>query len=112
VAKSGLVAFVVLWGCTGFGDHLLSPVALVIGGAIGLALPELREKLMLGDAGSNVVGAALGFGVVLTTSNTSRWWIAGALVVLNVASERISFSRVIDAVPPLRFFDRLGAPHR
>ena len=30
------------------------------------------------------------------------------LLALNVAAELVSFSRVIDAVPPLRWFDRLG----
>jgi UDP-N-acetylmuramyl pentapeptide phosphotransferase/UDP-N-acetylglucosamine-1-phosphate transferase len=112
VAKSGAVAFVVLWGVTGFGQHILSPVAVVIGGMVGLAIPDLREKAMLGDAGSNAIGAVLGFGVVLTTTTTARWWVLGALAVLNVASELISFSRVIDAVPPLRFVDRLGTPRR
>jgi hypothetical protein len=30
------------------------------------------------------------------------------LVALNVASELVSFSRVIDRAPPLRILDRLG----
>jgi hypothetical protein len=30
------------------------------------------------------------------------------LVLLNLASERVSFSRVIDATPGLRHFDRFG----
>jgi hypothetical protein len=30
------------------------------------------------------------------------------LVMLNLASEAVSFSRVIDAVPPLRALDRAG----
>ena len=35
------------------------------------------------------------------------------LLALNVAAELVSFSRVIDAVPFLRWFDRLGGrrPH-
>jgi len=35
------------------------------------------------------------------------------LLALNVAAELVSFSRVIDAVPALRWFDRLGSrrPH-
>ena len=31
------------------------------------------------------------------------------LLVVNVASERVSFSKVIDAAAPLRTLDRLGA---
>jgi hypothetical protein len=32
------------------------------------------------------------------------------LVVANVAAELVSFSSIIDRVPPLRWFDRLGRP--
>jgi hypothetical protein len=31
-------------------------------------------------------------------------------VGLNVVADTVSFSRVIDAWPPLRFLDRLGRP--
>ena len=62
----------------------------------------------LGDTGANVLGGALGLAVVLDVGRGSRNVILVVLVVLNVAAELVSFSRVIDAVPPLRAFDRLG----
>jgi hypothetical protein len=34
--------------------------------------------------------------------------VAGVLVGLNLVSERVSFSRVIERVGPLRALDRLG----
>ena len=67
---------------------------------------------MLGDAGSNVIGAALGYATVRGISDRWLWLILAVVALANVASELVSFSRVIDAVPPLRWFDRLGAPHR
>ena len=63
---------------------------------------------MLGDTGANALGAAVGLGAVLTLGRPARLGVLIALVALNVASERVSFSRVIDATPPLRWFDRLG----
>ena len=37
-------------------------------------------------------------------------WIALVVVIaLNLASEFVSFTKVIDATPPLRFVDRLGS---
>ena len=111
VIKAGTLAFMVAW-ITVAAPASLAPVALVIGASLGLLVPDLREELMLGDAGANVIGAALGYGVVVSVS---EWWRWGALVVValaNLVSERVSFTRVIDAVPPLRWLDRFGAPHR
>jgi UDP-N-acetylmuramyl pentapeptide phosphotransferase/UDP-N-acetylglucosamine-1-phosphate transferase len=83
---------------------------VVLGAALGVLAPELREELMLGDAGANVLGAAAGLAVVLTLSATSRLVVLVALGALNLLSERVSFSRVIDRVAPLRWLDRLGRP--
>ena len=105
--KVALVAFGALVVTVG-ADAELAGVALVAGAAAGLFVPDLRERLMLGDTGSNVLGAALGLGVVITSSTAVRTGVLIALAVLNLASERVSFSRVIDRVPPLRAFDRFG----
>lgn len=86
----------------------LEGVAVVVGAAIGLAVDDLRERLMLGDTGANVLGAVLGLGLVLGTGPDSRTVALGAVVALNVAGELVSFSRLIDAVPPLRALDRAG----
>lgn len=73
------------------------------------ALPaDLREHGMLGDGGANVLGAAVGTALARRTSPLVR---AGALAViagLTLASERVSFSAVIDASPWLRRIDGLG----
>ena len=107
--KVALVCGVVLFACAGSTDRLtLAGVAVVLGAASGLGLFDLREELMLGDAGSNVLGAVLGWGVVATTGWEVQVVVLGVLVVLNAASEKVSFSAVIAATPPLRAFDQLG----
>ena len=63
-----------------------------------------------GDTGANVTGALLGIAAIATLGNVALWVIAGILLGLNLASERISFSKVIDRTAPLRFVDRLGRP--
>lgn len=74
--------------------------------AAGALLPgDLHERTMLGDAGANAVGAVLGLAVL------RRVPAGRALVVLlaaTAASEVVSYSRVIEAVPPLRWADRVG----
>ena len=82
---------------------------LVLGAGLGLLVPDLRERCMLGDTGSNVLGAAVGLGLVVSLGSTGEWVALAVVVALNVASEFVSFTKVIDAVPPLRFLDRLGA---
>lgn len=93
-------------------EAVLAPVAAVAGAAAALLGRDLREVFMLGDAGANALGAVLGVGVVITTEGAAAWVVLGVLAALNVASELVSFTKVIDAVGPLRRLDRLGAPHR
>lgn len=83
-------------------------LAVVLGAAAGLAAEDLGERLMLGDTGSNVIGAALGLGVVLGTSPGTRDVVLVVLAGLNLVAERVSFSSVIERVPPLRAADRWG----
>ena len=103
---SGL-AFAVLVALSA-ADPALAGVALVVGAGLALLPADLGEKVMLGDAGANVLGAALGIGVVLTATPAVRNGVLVALVVLNLLSEKVSYSRVIDRVGPLRAVDRLG----
>jgi UDP-N-acetylmuramyl pentapeptide phosphotransferase/UDP-N-acetylglucosamine-1-phosphate transferase len=70
--------------------------------------PDLRERCMLGDTGANVLGAAVGWGLVVAVGAAGEWTALVVVVLLNLVSERVSFTRVIDGVAPLRWFDRLG----
>ena len=80
-----------------------------MGAAFGLLGDDLRERLMLGDTGANVIGAVLGLAVVLGSRDSIRLVVMLVLLAVNVGAELFSFSRVIDAVRPLRWFDRLGS---
>jgi hypothetical protein len=107
VLKGGGIVFAVLAVATGAGPELAG-AAIAVGAALGLLVPDLRERCMLGDAGANPLGAALGVGVVVSCNPTTRLVVLAAVAALNLLSEAVSFSRVIDRVPPLRFLDRLG----
>jgi hypothetical protein len=105
--KVALVALAVLVVGAG-AEPALAGVALVVGAGAGLLAADLRERVMLCDAGANVLGAALGLGVVLACSPGVRTAVLVVVAVLNLASERVSFSRVIARVPPLRVADAWG----
>ncbi len=83
-----------------------------VGASVGLLRSELAEQHMQGDTGVNPVGAVLGIATVVAYPATVEWVVLAVLSAVNLASERWSFSRLIDAVPPLRWLDRLGSPHR
>ena len=75
-------------------------------GATAALLPDdLGERTMLGDAGANALGAVLG--LALLSRAPARTCLA-VLVAATAVSEVVSYSRVIDAVPPLRWLDQAG----
>ncbi len=86
-----------------------SPIAgAAVGAAAGGMGPDLAELTMLGDTGANALGAALG--VCLAAS---RWAVVRvgsllAVTALTLASERVSFTAVIDRTPQLRRIDSWG----
>lgn len=78
-------------------------------GALVACLPaDLRERAMLGDAGANPLGAVAGLGLCLATSLGVRIVLVLLLLGLNLASERVSFSSVIERTTWLAAVDRWG----
>lgn len=83
-------------------------LAVVAGSAAALLGGDLKERFMLGDAGANALGGALGVGVALVSGTGVSLAVVVVLLVMTLVSEVVSFSRIIEKVPPLRAFDRLG----
>ena len=102
-------------------------VALAAGAALGLASPaggtaaaapagaalavlpeDLGEHAMLGDLGANGLGGMLGAAAAVALPRKARIAVLAAITGLTAASEVVSFTRVIDRTPPLRWLDMLG----
>jgi UDP-N-acetylmuramyl pentapeptide phosphotransferase/UDP-N-acetylglucosamine-1-phosphate transferase len=82
--------------------------AAAVGASLGVVRDDLRATAMLGDTGANAAGALVGLALVERTGTVGR---VGALVVLaalTIASERVSFTRVIEGRPLLRRLDEWG----
>jgi UDP-N-acetylmuramyl pentapeptide phosphotransferase/UDP-N-acetylglucosamine-1-phosphate transferase len=105
--KAALVAFVALAVATR-AWRAVEGVAIVAGAAASLVPDDLHERVMLGDVGANAVGACLGAGAMLACSFPARLVLLGLVAGLNLVGELSSFTRLIDAVPPLRALDRAG----
>ncbi|MGI8862239.1 MAG: glycosyltransferase [Gaiellaceae bacterium] len=76
--------------------------------AVLLAPYDLREMAMLGDAGSNALGALLGLSSVERFTERGRWAAIGALAGLTLVGERRSLGALIERTPGLRELDALG----
>jgi UDP-N-acetylmuramyl pentapeptide phosphotransferase/UDP-N-acetylglucosamine-1-phosphate transferase len=102
---------------TGLAAYALSrvgdPAARAAAGAASAAAsaalgPDVREAAMLGDCGAGALGATLGWSLAARPSRVARVAAAASVVAATLASERTSFSAVIDANPVLRRIDQLG----
>jgi hypothetical protein len=76
--------------------------------AVMLAPYDLREMAMLGDSGSNALGAMLGLSSVERFTGRSRWLAIGALAGLNLLGELTSLGDAVERTPVLRELDALG----
>ncbi|MDU0315669.1 hypothetical protein RKE38_18375 [Phycicoccus sp. M110.8] len=84
--------------------------ASAAGAAVGLLRPDLAGESMLGDTGANAAGALLGTAIVQGAGRRGRWTALAVLVGLTLASEKVSFTKVIESTPVLRELDALGRP--
>lgn len=91
------------------GGGLAAPLA----GAAAAALPaDLRGSAMLGDCGANALGAVLGFVTTSTVPPVARRAALVTVAGVTLASERVSFSDVIERHSLLRRIDDWGRPAR
>jgi UDP-GlcNAc:undecaprenyl-phosphate/decaprenyl-phosphate GlcNAc-1-phosphate transferase len=77
--------------------------------AVGAWL-TLRERAMLGDTGSNLIGALAGVSMLETLGDPARLIALGIVVVLNLYGEFRSITAFVERVPLLRHLDSLGRP--
>ncbi len=68
----------------------------------------LRERAMLGDTGSNLIGAIAGVWLLTVLGGEGRLIALALVAALTIYGELRSISATIDSVPPLRWLDSLG----
>lgn len=94
----------VVFGPVGFAVG----TAGVVGALVAVTPADLRERAMLGDAGANPIGAVVGLGLAYSLDEPFRLLAVLVIGALNLVSEKVSFSRVIDSTPWLQAVDRIG----
>lgn len=104
-------AFILLAGglLAASGDwEVLRIVGPFAGALLVLGFLDLRERCMLGDTGSNLLGALAGVLLVTTLGTAGQAVAAVVLLAITIFGEFASISTSIERVPPLRFLDSLG----
>jgi UDP-GlcNAc:undecaprenyl-phosphate GlcNAc-1-phosphate transferase len=104
-------ALVLLGAALTIGSADLDPLwalGLFIGPILVLLPLDLRELGMLGDTGSNAIGAVAGLWLVLTLSTTGQAIALALIAVASIYGEFRSISALIERTPGLRHLDSLG----
>jgi len=93
------------------GAWTLAPIELLgifLGPILVGARLTLSEQAMLGDTGSNLIGAVAGVWLLTVLGADARLVALAATAALTIYGELRSISATIDSVPPLRWLDSLG----
>jgi UDP-GlcNAc:undecaprenyl-phosphate/decaprenyl-phosphate GlcNAc-1-phosphate transferase len=108
-------AFVLLGAALTLGASDLDPLlelGLWAGPILIAGIVDVRERAMLGDTGSNVVGVVAGLWLVLVLDTTGLAIALAALVLITIYGELRSINTLVESTPGLRHLDSLGRPHR
>jgi UDP-GlcNAc:undecaprenyl-phosphate/decaprenyl-phosphate GlcNAc-1-phosphate transferase len=106
-------AFVLLGAGLAIGSADLYPLwelGLFAAPALVAGVYDLRERVMLGDTGANLLGALAGLWLVLTLSGTGQLVALALLVFITVYGELRSISTFVERTPGLRRLDSWGRP--
>jgi UDP-GlcNAc:undecaprenyl-phosphate/decaprenyl-phosphate GlcNAc-1-phosphate transferase len=86
----------------------LELLGIFVGPVIVGSWLTLGERAMLGDTGSNLIGAVAGVWLLTVLGADARLVALAAVLALTIYGELRSISKTIDSVPPLRWLDSLG----
>jgi UDP-N-acetylmuramyl pentapeptide phosphotransferase/UDP-N-acetylglucosamine-1-phosphate transferase len=89
-------------------SEALATLGIFAGPVLVAGFYDLRERAMLGDTGSNAIGALAGLWMVLTLDTNGQLLALIVLVAVNIFGEFRSISAIIEKVPGLRHLDSIG----
>lgn len=85
-------------------------LGLFLGPALVLGVLDVRERVLLGDTGANLLGALAGLWLVLTLGTAGLAVALVVLVLVTVYGELRSLSAWIEKTPVIRQLDSIGRP--
>ncbi|NUQ69995.1 MAG: hypothetical protein HUU17_04160 [Chthonomonadales bacterium] len=91
-----------------FGDRVSAAAVATVAIAAGFTQWEdSASRLMLGDTGSNALGAATAIAILASLPPDRLWILVALLIALHLAAERWSLTKIIARYRLLRYLDGL-----
>ena len=90
--------------------HPLAALGLFVGPVLLVGIYDVRERAMLGDTGSNLIGALAGLWIVLSCGVTGQAIALAVILAVTIYGEFRSISALVERTPLLRQLDSLGRP--
>jgi UDP-N-acetylmuramyl pentapeptide phosphotransferase/UDP-N-acetylglucosamine-1-phosphate transferase len=109
--RAGKIYLVVFFIILAFSKNLENYLGLFlpVAAIILYYLPfDLRAEVMMGDVGSNVLGASLGMMMAWMLSDISKIVALVIMLILQLSAEKVSFTRMIEKNVILRYIDNIG----
>jgi len=89
---------------------VLWTLGLFAGAAVVVGVFDLRERAMLGDTGSNLLGALAGLWIVLALGTVGQAIALAVVLAITIYGEFRSISSLVERAPLLRQLDSFGRP--
>ncbi len=105
-----LLAALLLWFLWHYGaeETAILPLLYIVLPTLIVYERDARAQMMMGDVGSNLLGACLGLGLAVSpASGVAKGAALLLLIGLHLLAERASLTRLIEQNPALRSLDRL-----
>ncbi len=88
----------------------LWPLGVFVAPVLVAGVYDLRERGMLGDTGSSLVGGLAGLWLIFSLSTTGQVIAAGVLAIITLYGEIRSLSSLVERTPGLKALDSWGRP--
>jgi hypothetical protein len=88
----------------------LWPLGVFVAPVLVAGVYDMRERGMLGDTGSSLIGGLAGLWLVYSLSSIGQAIAAGLLVIITLYGELRSISTLVERTPGLRALDSWGRP--
>lgn len=89
-------------------EWVLLLIMPIIGTSLALFPIDLKENGMLGDAGSNLLGASVGFSLLFILDLPLKIIVLSVLLLAQWIGDTVSFTKIIENNRCLKFIDNLG----